>query len=234
MNVHKFFVQKHSTLQDEPMKVLDCGCGPVLAYSICAAGANAEIVLAEYGEKCRNAVQDWLDRSPSAWNWTPHIKYVVCDLEGKDNSQIQKREEDLRKAIKAVVPCDITQDPPIAKDYEGPYDVVMSLLCIESGCLTREEYKAAVKRIATLVKHRGNLLLFSTIRNRREGDDTPGYHYVGEEKHTEVALPLNFVQTTLSECGFDILETNKLPENALPKNTRSDLESMAFIITVKL
>ena len=64
LNVHKFFVQKHSTLQDEPMKVLDYGCGPVLADSICAAGVNAEIVMAENGEGCCNALQDWLDRSP--------------------------------------------------------------------------------------------------------------------------------------------------------------------------
>ena len=34
--------------------MLDYGCGPVLAYSICAAGANAEIVMAEYGERCHN------------------------------------------------------------------------------------------------------------------------------------------------------------------------------------
>ena len=84
VNVHKFFVQKHSTSQDEPTKVLDYGCGPVLAYSICAAGANTEIVLAEYGENNRNALRDWLDRSPSAWDWTPYIKHTTCDLEGKN------------------------------------------------------------------------------------------------------------------------------------------------------
>ena len=137
VNVHKFFVQKRSTSQDEPMKVLDYGCGPVLAYSICAAGANAEIVPAAYGETNHNALRDWLDCSPSAWDWTPYIKHATCDLEGKNENEIETREETLRKAIKAIVPCDITQDPPIAKGYEGPYNVVMSMLCIENGCLTR-------------------------------------------------------------------------------------------------
>jgi hypothetical protein len=157
VNVHDFFIQKYSTSKGVPLKVLDCGCGPAVAYDISAAAESAEIVLAEYGEKCRSALQDWLDRSPSAWDWTPHIKYVVCDLEGKDENQVQKREDDLRKAVKAIVPCDITQDPPIAKGYEEPYDVVMSMLCIENGCLTRQEYKDAVKRIATLVKSDGTL-----------------------------------------------------------------------------
>jgi 2-polyprenyl-3-methyl-5-hydroxy-6-metoxy-1,4-benzoquinol methylase len=238
VNVHTFFEQKHSTSQDDtPMKVLDYGCGPVLAYSTCAAGANAEIVLAEYGEKCRSALQDWLDRSPSAWDWTPYIKHVICDLEGKDETEVDTRKETLRKAIKAIVPCDITQDPPIAKGYEGPYDVVMSMLCIEHGCLTRQEYKAAVKRIATLVKREGNLLIHSTIRNREEGNDTPGYYYINEKKHIEVALSLQFVLMTLKECGFSVIETNKLPEkesNALSIGEERDLDSTAFIIAKKL
>ena len=239
MNVHKFFVQKHSltTSKDEPIRVLDYGCGPVLAYNICAAGVNAEIVLAEYGEKCRNALQDWLDCNPSAWDWTPYMKHVVFDLEGKDENEIERREESLRKAIKAIVSCDITQDPPIAKGYEGPYDVVMSMLCIENGCLTRQEYKAAVTRIATLVKRGGNFLLYSTVRNRKENDDTPGYYYVGEKRHIQVALPLQFVLTTLKECGFAVIETNKLPEkesNALRIGGKMDLDSTAFIVTKKL
>jgi hypothetical protein len=172
------------------MKVLDYGCGLVLAYSI--------YVLAEYGEKCHSALQDWLDRSPSAWDWTPYIKHVTCDLEGKEEAEVDTREKTMRKAIKAVVPCDITQDPPIAKGY----DVVMSMLCIENGCLTRQEYKAAVKRIATLVKREGNLLIHSTVRNRKEGDDTPGYYYIGEKRHIQIALSLQFILMTLKESGF--------------------------------
>ena len=95
MCVHKFFAQKHSTSEGVPLKVLDYGYGPVLAYIISAAGANAEVVLAEYGEKCRNALQDWLSHSPIAWDWTPYIKHVVCNLEGKSESEILKRKEDL-------------------------------------------------------------------------------------------------------------------------------------------
>ena len=239
VNVHKFFAQKHLTSTGVPLKVLDYGCGPALAYTISAAGVNAEIVLAEYGQKCRNALQDWLNHSPSAWDWTPYTKHVVCDLEGKDESEVQEREEDLRKAIKAVVPCNITQDPLIAKGYEGPYDVVMSMLCIENGCLTRNEYKAAVRRLAILVKRGGNFLLYSSVRNREENDDTPGYYSVGNERHIQVALPLQFVLTTLKESGFAVVETNELPEkenDALRKvaGTQSDLESTAFITATKL
>ncbi len=113
----------------------------------------------------------------------------------------------------------------------------MSMLCIENGCLTRQEYKDAAKRIATLVKNDGTLLLYTSIRNREETDNTPGYYYVGEEKYIQVALPLEFVQATLTECGFDVIKTNKLPEkesDALGKIETTDLESTAFIIATKL
>lgn len=94
-----------------------------------------------------------------------------------------------------------------------------------------------MKRIATLVKKGGNLLLHSTVRNREEGDDTPGYYYVGETRHIQVALPLQFVLMTLKECGFSVIGTNKLPEkesNALSIGGKMDLDSTAFIVAKKL
>ena len=174
---------------------------------------------------------------PSAWDWTPYIQHVVCDLEKRDKSEITQREKNLKKFIKAVVPCDITQDPPIAQGYEGPYDVVMSILCIENGCLTKDEYKAAVGRIASLTKKGGNFLLYSSVRNRGEHDETPGYYHVGKEKHVQVALPLQFVVMTLKQNGFSVVEINELPMEksaTLRESNITDLESTAFIIATKV
>ena len=237
VNVHRFFAQKHTLSKGMPLKVLDYGYGPVLAHDISPAGVKAEIVLAEYGEKCRNALQDWIDGSPSAWDWTPYIKYIVCELEHKDANEVQKRKQDMQKFIKAIVPCDITQDPPIAKGYEGPYDLVMSLLCLESACRTRIEYTAAIKRLATMVKSNENLLLYTTVRNRDDHDDTPGYYTIGERKYIDVALPLKFVLSTLTDSEFTIVEANEIPEEErviLCNIEGSDLESVAFITATKM
>ena len=72
------------------------------------------------------------------------FKHVVVTLEGKDPGKAIEREGRLRSITKAVVPCDITQDPPIAEGFGGPYDVIMCILSIEAGCHD-EEYKVAVK-----------------------------------------------------------------------------------------
>ena len=66
---------------------------------------------------------------------------------------------------------------------------------------------------------------------------TPGYYYVGEQRIVQVALPLEFVQATLNECGFSVENTNKLPEkesDGLTKIETTDLESTAFIIATRL
>ena len=240
--VHHFFTHNcqfsFNTESDSTLKVLDYGCGPVLANTISAAGlSNIEIVLAEYSSDCCKAIMKWVNEDPSAWNWLPYIKHIVQDFEGKSEKEALAREKSLRKSIKAVVACDITQDPPIAEGFDEPYDIVMSMLCIENGCLTRDDYRAAVKRTSTLVKSGGTFLLYSSIRNREEHDQTPGYYHVGETKHLQVALPLHFVLMTLEENGFIVMETNMLPEKdsaAIYCRKESDLESTAFIIASKM
>ena len=232
-NLHQFFTTKCFQHPGHTPRVLDYGCGLVIANVISAAGIGSDIILAEFTEKSRQAIQQWLDSEPSAWDWSPYFKYIVQNLEGKEREETHKREETLHKAIKGVVTCDITQDPPIAKEFEGPYDVVMSILSIENGCLTREEYKTAVQKIAGLIRTGGTLLLNSTVRNK-EG---LGYYYVGEHKYVQVALPLQFVLTTLEENGFIDITKNIFWDNeSMIKHNdgKSDLETIAFITATKL
>ena len=60
--------------------------------------------------------------------------------------------------------------------------------------------------------------------------------YVGEKRHIQIALPLQFVLTSLKECGFSVIETNRLPEKeskALSISGQMDLDSTAFIVCEK-
>ena len=80
------------------------------------------------------------------------------------------------------------------------------------------------------MKTNGNLLLYTTVRNRDDHDDTPGYYTIGERRFIDVALPLKFVLSTLTDSGFTIVEVNEIPEEAraiLCNIEGSDLESVA-------
>ena len=110
--IYEFTLQElHEPFQSQPdaactgaeFRVLDYGCGPVIANIISAARVASEIVLAEYTEQGRTAVRSWLDSNPNSFNWSPFHKYVVQTLEGGSADAAEEREKRLRSIVKAVV-----------------------------------------------------------------------------------------------------------------------------------
>ena len=61
--------------------------------------------------------------------------------------------------------CDYTQDLPIEKGYEAPYDVVLCMVCLETLCVDVEEYNSRLVKVCSLIKKGGSLLLLSTKRS---------------------------------------------------------------------
>lgn len=88
--------------------------------------------------------QKWVDGEPSIHDWASYFKYVVMDLEGREENAIKEREALLRKAIKAIVWCDITKDPPLYSEHMQQYDIITSTLCLETACQSLEAYRAAL------------------------------------------------------------------------------------------
>ena len=225
--LHSFFDSVTASGSTD-FKVLDYGCGPAIANVISAARVATEVIFAEYTEKNRTEINHWIENDPSAWNWGPHFEYIVQTMEGKGAQETIEREKRLRSTIRAVVPCDITQDPPIAEGFEGPYDVVLTILSMEAGCSTLEEYKAAVKRVSKLIKPAGGvLLLYSPVRN-----DTSrlGSYTVGAETFNEISVPLEFVYTTLKDANLEVTATEFLPAADVPAH----MDAAPFIVARRL
>ena len=139
-NLHEAIKLRSSHLsQQDNIRVLDYGCGPVVCNIISAAGLPgvSEIVLAEHTERNRWAIQQWLDRDPSAFDWSPYFRYVTNRVEEKSELEAIVREDKVRSLIKLAY-CDITADTLIERGYEGPYDVVICLLCVQVCCSSIE------------------------------------------------------------------------------------------------
>ncbi len=124
-----------SNLEPNSLKILDYGCGPSLANEISATAKASEIVMADYCTPNREFVKKWL-QDPAMYDFSSYFKHVVQNLEGGSEQDTARREVELRNKVKAVVPCDITKDQFIAEGYEGPYDVVMSFLCLENAAMS--------------------------------------------------------------------------------------------------
>ena len=104
------------------LAILDYGSGPVITTTISASTKASEIVLSDYAEHNREALHQWLDGHPDAFDWSPYFSRVVKDLEGKGEREVEERKKLVRSLVKAVVHCDVTQDPPIAGGYDREYD----------------------------------------------------------------------------------------------------------------
>ena len=185
-------------------KILELGCGPVIAWQISAAPYASEIVLGELVESNRDAVRLWLDKDPRAHNWTPFFRHVVQTLEGKGENEVAGREEKLRQAVQAVIPCDITKDPPVPPEYEGPYDLVMEIAVTDAVSNSVADYVAVWMRLAKLLKP-GGILVSKTYLN---DNPTPGTFSYSAGKEMFVAMDTceKLLRESLKVAGFTVVK----------------------------
>ena len=187
------------------LKVLDLGCGPVIANVISAAEFASEIILAEYTELSCKEITKWLDKDLDAHDWTPFFTYIVTEVEGRSSEEIAVREEKLRSAIKAVVPCDLTKDPILSSEYMQEYDVVQAFLSLEPASSSKEEYLSILKRVRLLVKPGGTFILYSVQRS--EELPGPGVYEVKGVQFSDLRVSVEFVKSSLRSAGFNSIQT---------------------------
>ena len=194
----------HTAFQTLPsgLKVLDYGSGPVVMNVISAATKASEIVLSDYVDQSCKVLRKWLDGDSDAYDWSPHFNFVVQDLEGKGEKEVKHRQELVRKLVKAVVHCDITQDPPIQSGYDQLYDVVISSLVIESVARNVDEYATYISRLGTLVKPGGVVMMYQ-IENKS------GFYEVGDHKFHNLPVTAEVSVCTLEDAGFHDLTVDK-------------------------
>lgn len=186
---HTFFTGLDTT---SDLTILDIGSGPTIAFQISAAQHNPEITLSDFSESFRSVAQKWVDGDPTAQDWTTYFEYVVMELEGE-------RESQLHKAIKAVVACDITKDPPLPSEFMQQYDIVTSTLCLEAACQSRDAYHAAITRIYNLVKPGGRIVIQGAeVVHHKEDVDVK----LGQQGFEVLSITREFVKEVMEEIGF--------------------------------
>ena len=230
--LHDFYQSYEST--EAKLKILDVGSGPVIAQTISAAPYATEIVLSEYAEANRAALLQWLNNDPNAFDWTHIIKHIVVNLEGKSEEEVPIRAELVRKVVKAVVHCDVNQDPPIPSQYVGQYDIVTAFLCLTAACATREDYVAALVRLHALLKSGGKIVLYTTDR-KEQVTPTPTSYTVGSQEFFELRLSRDLISKSLKEAGFCDIKVTVLPRpNFGPDEPNPDIVGFNFITASKM
>ena len=187
----------HESFSDIPsgVRVLDFGAGPVILSTISAATKASEIVLADYSEFNLKSLQQWLRDDCPDFDWSPYFRYVVQELEGEGEGAVKEREGNARDLVTSVVHCDITQDPPIERGYDGPYDVVVCSLVLEGASNSREEYRCNAARLAKLVKPGGYLFYYGI-------DNKNGYYTFGDHCLPNLHFCNHCLLCAFKDAGF--------------------------------
>ena len=188
------------------LTVLDYGCGPNLANHISAASKATEIVLADYCKPNRDFTKKWLAADPSAHDWSFYFKHVVETLEGKSHQESIERQKLLRDKVKAVVACDITKDQFIEEGYEGPYDVVKSILCLGNTATSKDDYLTHLRKLASLVKMNGTLLYSDvTVESTKWGP-----YKLGDKEFGAFFVSIKDIVSTLQKAGLSEICVRKM------------------------
>ena len=180
----------------ENLKVLDYGSGPSLMPAMTAVTKASEIILCEYSPKNREVLRQWLHGEDASFDWTPHFDFVVRQLEGNLMEEaVKERQKQVRETVKAVVHCDLTEDPLIEKGYDQVYDAVISSLVIDTVPQTFEEFAMLLKRLGGLVKQGGALLLYFV-------EDPSGFYLVGDNKFYTFSVTSQSAESAVAAAGF--------------------------------
>ena len=194
----------HGAFQSLPsnITVLDYGSGPSVRLAISAAVKASEMVLCDFSPANRQALRDWLDNKPDyEFDWGPYFRHVVRELEGKGEEEVANRQEDVRKLVKAVAHCDLTQDPPIEAKYNKLYDVVVSSFVVETIASDYEEYSALMARQTKLVKPGGCFILY--------GVENSEHYTVGNYTFKDFPVTSSMAIDAIKRCGFSDIHLDK-------------------------
>ena len=162
----------YSQFSDASIELLNFGGGPSIVQLIASARKVSRYVHADYGKMNRAVVERWWKKDLGAFDWRDYIRYYL-KFEGSSGTdeEVADREERMRRLMEAVVYCDAFADEVMPRGFEGPYDVVCSLSCLDWICTSTEAMGRAIEKLSRLVKNGGYLVLECSVV--AEGHDIP-------------------------------------------------------------
>ncbi|CAH2320331.1 nicotinamide N-methyltransferase-like [Pelobates cultripes] len=201
--------------------LIDVSMGPMMHLLCTVSDVFKEITILKFNDECIKEVKKWLDTHSECFDWSHTSKYIMELNEG--GSQIQEREEELKSKIKHIVKCDIEKENITDPVILPKSDCLLSVTVLEAISEDHEEFRKNLKKIVSLLKPGGQLLLFTAL------DAT--FYRLGEHKFRLLKCDETFVRSVLHEQGFVIEYIDWLKK---PSETHlTDFNDITFVIARK-
>jgi len=196
----RFYHETYSALPSG-LVLLEVGGGPTIYQLLSASRRAKEIVFADYLDSTLNEVREWLVDGPGAFDWTPYLARVA-ELEGNGAISPSTLAARVRSAVRRLVHCDLTVDPPLAPSDTAEYDVVSSAFCLEGISQDRRLFGDFLRRAGTLLRPEG--MLVATVVRESEA------YKVGSRVFPACFVDEGSLVRGLERAGFADVRTRSL------------------------
>ncbi|XP_068099275.1 indolethylamine N-methyltransferase-like [Hyperolius riggenbachi] len=181
--------------------LIDISGGPLIHYLYSACEFFQEIILMRTNEQCIMEIMKWHDDRTGAFSWG-HTTAHVTDLEGRSD-ECEDKEMKLKSAITHVVKFD-TESESLTDLIGVPQaDCVITFLLLDLVCKDQEDYMRNLRKILTLLKPGGHLIIFGSLNT--------SYYTVGEHRFHVFTCNENFVKEALVAEGLTVLQCEVSP-----------------------
>ncbi|PRD30785.1 UNVERIFIED_CONTAM: Nnmt [Trichonephila clavipes] len=181
-------------------KLLEIGSGATV-HNIASASAYFPIIVqSDFVKDNREALKRWLkEDSPLDWSEFLNIPARLEDFRSDVRQVTSNLESRIRRSVKSVVHCDILTDgvlnlEEIPAEAAPPYDLIISILCIEVPCADFESFVSALKRINKLLRKGGGIIISSLYDCEK--------WKVGDKEFPNLKISLKNILAAMDMAGF--------------------------------
>ncbi|XP_007934713.1 nicotinamide N-methyltransferase [Orycteropus afer afer] len=198
--------------------LIDIGSGPTIYQLLSACESFKDIVASDYTDQNLQELERWLKKEPGAFDWSPIVNYV-CDLEG-NRVKGPEKEEKLRRAVKQVLKCDVTQSQPLGPVSLPLADCLLTTLCLDAACPDLLTYCTALKNLSSLLKPGGFLVIIDALKS--------SYYMIGEQRFSSLSLGQEAVEAAVREAGYTIEQFHVISQSY--SSTTADNEGLFSLV----
>lgn len=135
-----------------------------------------------------------------------------------------EKEEKLRRVVKQVLKCDVTQRRPLGAASLPPADCLLSTLCLDAACPDLPAYRAALRNLSSLLKPGGYLVLMDALKS--------SYYMIGEQRFSSLSLDQEAIEAAVREAGYTIEQFEVISQSYSP--TMANNEGLFSLVARKL
>ncbi|XP_053311769.1 nicotinamide N-methyltransferase-like [Spea bombifrons] len=174
--------------------LIDITIGPVICHLLPICEFFKEITVLEFNDLCISELEKWIKGHDEAYDWS-HASKFVTDLEGK-SGWWQEKETMLKRKMNRIVKCDLSKDNPTDPLVLPKADCVISGYLLEVTSKDKNEYMSNLRKISSLLKPGGRLILLAAINM--------SYYKIGEHKYASLSYDEEFLKVALKSEGYTI------------------------------